>query len=169
MAYLGISTTEDLLKAVLNETYRIREFHCQPDDFLVLQTSFLDLLKDCRMPTLESLIISGARDLGNGWGLVTNPSAFASSLPPMFDGGTMPKLKRLCLMSFSSWPSGYFTSLTHICLHDQMGAVDMSEFLDFLELSPLLQELILVCWGPMTPAIEISSVPPSRLLSLSHL
>ncbi|KAG7444923.1 uncharacterized protein BT62DRAFT_863545, partial [Guyanagaster necrorhizus] len=63
-------------------------------------------------------------------------------LPQLFSG-QMPNVRQLCLAHFTSWPVGLFTNLTHLCLHDQcdVGRMTTSEFLDFIEQSPRLEEL----------------------------
>ncbi|KAK0448431.1 uncharacterized protein EV420DRAFT_1252766, partial [Desarmillaria tabescens] len=57
----------------------------------------------------------------------------------------MPRLKQLCLGYFTSWPKGYFTNLTHLCLYDQdrSSRPSTSNFLDILESSPQLETLAL--------------------------
>ncbi|THU92356.1 hypothetical protein K435DRAFT_594536, partial [Dendrothele bispora CBS 962.96] len=68
-------------------------------------------------------------------------------LPSIFNG-EMPSLKMLLLTYYTSWPSGYFRNLTHLCLLDQCNVQptsrpSTSEFLDFLEMSPQLEYLFL--------------------------
>ncbi|KIP07539.1 hypothetical protein PHLGIDRAFT_70880, partial [Phlebiopsis gigantea 11061_1 CR5-6] len=66
-------------------------------------------------------------------------------LPVLFSGRT-PKLERLTLANFTTWPGNSFGSnLTHLCLLDQhhRARMGISEFLDFLESCPHLKELVL--------------------------
>ncbi|KAF9258972.1 hypothetical protein L218DRAFT_840496, partial [Marasmius fiardii PR-910] len=85
-------------------------------------------------PNLSSLsIVTKGRDVVGG----ALPSIFADD---------MPSLRQLTLEHFTSWPSTYFTHLTHLCLFDQWNETPTSrpttaEFLDFLESSPQLEEL----------------------------
>lgn len=94
-----------------------------------------------------------------------------SALPPIFDG-KMPKLKMLTLGVFTSWPSGYFTGLTHLNLWGQPNSdrPSTSEFLDFLESSPRLEVLCLDCAGPTRDASADSpATPSSRIIDLPCL
>ncbi|KAK0431947.1 hypothetical protein EV421DRAFT_1719996, partial [Armillaria borealis] len=69
-----------------------------------------------------------------------------SHLMPLFDG-QMPSLKMLHLDGFSTWPAHYFRGLTHVSFCRQSADLSQrhstSEFLDFLEGCPLLEDLIL--------------------------
>ncbi|KAG7443908.1 uncharacterized protein BT62DRAFT_851115, partial [Guyanagaster necrorhizus] len=69
-----------------------------------------------------------------------------SHLLALFNGH-MPKLWRLCLEYFLTWPSGYFTSLMHICFHHQSvpqsTCPTTSQFLDFLEACPTFEMLVM--------------------------
>ncbi|KAJ7707798.1 hypothetical protein B0H17DRAFT_918107, partial [Mycena rosella] len=84
-------------------------------------------------PRLESLTIE-----------VAGQEDVSSTLPPIF-AGHMPKLRQLALGHFTSWPKGYFHNLSALCLHNQPtdSWPSTSEFLDFIESSPCLEELAL--------------------------
>ncbi|KAJ7576127.1 hypothetical protein C8J56DRAFT_973162 [Mycena floridula] len=68
-----------------------------------------------------------------------------TALPPHF-AGRMPKLRQVTLRHFTSWPTGYFHNLTHLCLYAQTAPTaraSTAEFLGFIENSPYLEVLTL--------------------------
>lgn len=113
-------------------------------------------------PILESLTVSlNAYDV-NG-----------VALPQLFSGHT-PRLKHLTLRHFSTWPHNRFENLTHVSLHAQphMSRYTLPEFLEFLEKSPLLEELVLIEAGPDTDSVtsddnrSLEPVPLGRLRNI---
>ncbi|PBK91833.1 hypothetical protein ARMGADRAFT_931407, partial [Armillaria gallica] len=114
--------------------HRVRALHLRLSEWkTATPTVFETLSASGAAPELVSLTIDtlGTVDAG-------------SHLPALFNG-KMPKLRRLCLEYFSTWPSGYFTSLTHVCFHHQpvpqSARPSTSQFLDFLEGCPALEVL----------------------------
>ncbi|KAJ7127104.1 hypothetical protein C8R44DRAFT_555458, partial [Mycena epipterygia] len=99
-----------------------------PEDILKLQQLF-----SSPAPRLHSLLIQ-----------VERPEDLSPALPPIF-AGRMPNLRQLALGYFTSWPKGYFHNLTHLALYHQKDNSwpSTSEFLDFLEHSPRIEELAL--------------------------
>ncbi|KAJ6505926.1 hypothetical protein DFH09DRAFT_283822 [Mycena vulgaris] len=138
--YLGVryqGFPPPLVDALAPHTWRFKEFHMLaegPDDVLKLR------LFSSPAPRLESLLID----------VVAGQNDLSSALPPVF-AGRMPKLRQLALGYFTSWPKGYFHNLASVCLYHQKenSWPSTSEFLDFLESSPRLEELSLVRGGPM--------------------
>ena len=110
-------------------------------------------------PALESLTIatSGKRR-----------QRFGHALPALFNGQT-PKLRQLNVEHFTSWSGNHFADLTHLCLYNQhtTGRPTLSQFIDFIETCPRLQELALVAAGPTID--NVSSANEHRLVALDHL
>ncbi|KAJ7475771.1 hypothetical protein FB451DRAFT_256355 [Mycena latifolia] len=157
--YLGVRYRDfpsSLMDALAPHTSRFKEFHMLaegPEGVLKLR------LFSSPAPRLESLTIEVAeqRDL-------------SSALPPIF-AGRMPKLRQLALGYFTSWPKGYFHNLSALCLYNQKenSWPSTSEFLDFLESSPRLEELALVRGGPMrSPGADLAPLP-GRYIPLKRL
>ncbi|PCH41784.1 hypothetical protein WOLCODRAFT_163373 [Wolfiporia cocos MD-104 SS10] len=100
-------------------------------------------------------------------------------LPQMFAGCT-PRLERLVVSGFTSWPGNTFANLRRVCLDDQVESSrpSLSSFLEFLALSPRLEELILVNAGPTDNASSVGlafregralvSLPALRALELGE-
>src|ERR1700722_5473338 len=105
---------------------------------------------------LESLTLSSENADGQ---------PLTSVLPAVFSDQT-PRLRKLAIQSFSSWPGNRFANLTHLSLHKQpeMNRFSLAQFLDFLQDSPHLEELALVKAGPewddiMSPAVPHEAIP----------
>ncbi|KAJ4468288.1 hypothetical protein J3R30DRAFT_3715222 [Lentinula aciculospora] len=154
--------SEDILESIASQSRRFRELHLDADSWQSSITTSSTIFHQFKFPapTLASLtLLTDGRDIVNG------------TLPHMFSG-EMPRLKKLCLKHLTSWPSGYFQGLTHVCLYDQNESTrpTMDEFLDFLVNSPFLEELALVRAGPtrIDVGAESHSSPP-RIVSLLHL
>ncbi|KAK0488982.1 hypothetical protein IW261DRAFT_1442571 [Armillaria novae-zelandiae] len=152
--YLGIrkpGVSEKVLDATLQYSRRFREFHIAVDGWEGGTSIYPRLCAADGAPYLVSLTI-----MTEGRGVV---------------GGVLPPIRQLCLAHFTSWPAGLFTNLTHLCLHDQsdVGRMTTSEFLDFIEQSPRLEELNLIRAGPIRPdASDAPTPPPDRFISLPH-
>ncbi|KAL0574623.1 hypothetical protein V5O48_007349, partial [Marasmius crinis-equi] len=152
----------ELLESLGTHTSRFRQFHVNTDGWFS-QTPIYQSLKD-PAPLLYSLsIVTKGRDVTGG------------VLPPIFSND-MPSLRQLTLEHFTSWPTKYFTNLTHLCLFDQWNDTPVSrpstcQFLDFLESSPALEELAIVRAGPTRHEDnDIPKVHPhNRQVSLSRL
>ncbi|KAG7439967.1 uncharacterized protein BT62DRAFT_976420 [Guyanagaster necrorhizus] len=158
-----IKFDQQYLAKIIGELPRIREFHvdfCHSDSLL---ESSVFLSKNAA-PNLVSLSLLPNRRRHVALGV-------SSTLSKLFMGD-MPKLKQLCLGFFTSWPPDYFKNLTHLCLHNQdtLTRPSTSEFLDFLESSPLLEKLALIDAGP-TRYIpdDLPLVPADRIIVLNHL
>lgn len=100
------------------------------------------LLSTCGFlaPRLKSLRLCTAM-----WGSYHSPV-----LPPIF-GGDISRVTHLQVESFSPYPTHTFGYLTHLALSSQSQyekRPSMSEFLDFLEANPHLEELLLDDAGP---------------------
>lgn len=150
----------EFLETLASHSTRFREFHIQPQ-FRYGPT----ILSHFRhpAPNLKALTICLQLAMGE------TPLV----LPKLFSGNT-PKLERLTLCNFSSWPDNCFKDLTHICLYEQtrFGRVPLEEFLDFLSFSSRLEELILVDAGPTCSHSTDSIVgkhDARRLLPLRNL
>ncbi|KZT13300.1 uncharacterized protein LAESUDRAFT_719662 [Laetiporus sulphureus 93-53] len=91
-------------------------------------------------------------------------------LPQMFAGST-PKLERLTLRGYVRWPDNAFSDLTHLCLHDQFqhARPSLAEFLDFLDASPRLEQLVLVDAGPTVWNAQDAEIVGGRVVSLPRL
>lgn len=150
----GNNITPTLLEALTAEPQRLAEYHVWGGG----GQAIWKLLNAGSAPLLEALTLI----LNAG---ITNPV-----LPPIFQGN-MPRLKKLALSYYTSWPSGYFKGLTHLYLCTQAQTrPTTSEFLDFLEGSPLLEVLSLDIAGPTRDNIsEIPPTPASRFVDLKHL
>ncbi|KAF9059783.1 hypothetical protein BDP27DRAFT_1238104, partial [Rhodocollybia butyracea] len=117
----------------MSESRRFKELHLDVDSRGRSSAATVFHRLTTPAPHLTSLtLITDGRDIMNG------------ALPHMFDG-QLQSLRKLCLRHLTSWPRGYFQNLTHICLYDQNPSTlpSMDEFLNFLESSPLLEELAL--------------------------
>ncbi|KAJ7127082.1 hypothetical protein C8R44DRAFT_113557 [Mycena epipterygia] len=157
--YLGVrfrGFPASLMEALAPHTSRFKEFHMLaegPEDVVKLK------LFSSPAPRLHSLMIEveGREDL-------------STALPPIF-AGRMPKLRQLALGYFTSWPKGYFHNLTHLALYNQKenSWSSTSEFLDFLEYSPRIEELALVRGGPMRSSGTDVAPFLGRLVSLKRL
>uniref|UniRef100_A0A0W0EX32 Uncharacterized protein n=1 Tax=Moniliophthora roreri TaxID=221103 RepID=A0A0W0EX32_MONRR len=157
----------ELVDALIPHIPRFRQFHINTDGWFD-PTPIYGSLKE-PAPDLVSLsIVTKGRDVVGG------------VLPSIFNDD-MPKLRQLTLEHFTSWPTTYFTNLTHCCLFDQWDATatsrpTTSQFLDFLESSPGLEELALVRAGParldvddfpaVSPSNRVIELPRLRELSL---
>jgi len=151
-------------RSIAPHSSRFEEFHMVP-----LFRYDLSILNPFRYPAPELKALTIALDLS------TNDHI----LPTIFDGHT-PKLTKLTLSSFTSWPGNQFNGLTHLCLYNQMPEhrPSMSEFLQFLEGCPDMEELVLVDAGPSSLDRDTSLVDgPSyphvhldklRLLDVGH-
>ncbi|THU76614.1 hypothetical protein K435DRAFT_704483, partial [Dendrothele bispora CBS 962.96] len=118
---------------------RLRELHLDVSEWDGTTDLFSQL--NVSAPKLRSMTIISDK----------SPFHFAGPgtevLPSIFNG-EMPSLKMLLLTHYTRWPSGYFQNLTHLCLLDQCDTQpnsrpSTSEFLDFLEMSPQLEYLII--------------------------
>ncbi|KAK0238931.1 hypothetical protein EDD85DRAFT_951146 [Armillaria nabsnona] len=161
--YLGIrkpGVSEKVLDATLRYSRRFREFHIAVDGWEGGTSIYPRLCAADAAPRLASLtIMTEGRDVVGG------------VLPPLFSG-QIPSIRQLCLAHFTSWPAGLFANLTHLCLHDQsdVGRMTTSEFLDFIEQSPRLEELNLIRAGPIRPDASDAPAPPrDRFIPLPHL
>lgn len=124
-------------------------FKCSPYDvprFLLSTCGFL-------APRLKGLRLCTAM-----WG-----SYHCPVLPSIF-GGDISRVTHLHIESFSPYPGHTFGRLTHLALSSQSQyerRPSMTEFLDFLEANPCLEELLLDDAGPSIHTSD--SRPPIRL------
>jgi hypothetical protein len=150
-----------ILNNVAKNCERFREFHCLSHRAVTDQTWSLFTRG---APFLESLTLSVENQ---------DPDETSPVLPTVF-GDHTPRLQKLAIRYFSSWPGNTFKSLTHISLNHQpsIGRYSLSQFLDFLRGSPNLEELSLVKAGPqigeISPEdiIEPVSFPSLRILEI---
>lgn len=162
--YLGLKMydmSEEILQSIVSQSKRFRELHLDAGSWEPSSGSSGSIFHrfTSPVPVLTSLtLITEGRDIVNG------------TLPPIFSG-QMPSLRKLCLKHLTSWPRNYFQSLTHLCLYNQNPSTrpTMDEFLEFLQGSPMLEELALVRAGPTLLDVGPPQVPPSRIISLPHL
>lgn len=156
--YLGLNghqSHQSFLDVLAPHSLRFTEFHVDVGEYDWSETPLFQTLL-FPAPLLLSLTISCR----------THLPPFGNVMPPLFDG-QMPSLRQVTLTYYTSWPCGYFQNLTHLCLNDQDASSRPSlyEFLDFLESSPLIEELSLVDAGPT----EENSPSFDRYISLAHL
>lgn len=148
------------LQLIQPHLHRVRELHLDVSKW-VNSTAELMILLSVPAPHLQSLTLE-----------TTGPTTGGPALPPLFTG-EMPHLKMLTLEHFITWPDGYFRGLTHVCLHHQpqdILRVRTSEFLDFLDASPELEELVLVSAGPTrTETDDVPTPQVGRLVRLPKL
>ncbi|KAF7375015.1 Glycosyltransferase family 49 protein [Mycena sanguinolenta] len=157
--YLGLRQfgfSSSLMNALAPHTSRFKEFHMRAkgsEDILKHQ------IFSSPAPRLNSLLIEAE-----------DQEEWNSVLPPIFCGN-MPKLRQLALGYFTSWPKGYFHNLTSLCLYHQRASTlpTTTEFLDFLEFSPHIEELALVRGGPIRPLGTDVAPLADRLISLKRL
>lgn len=152
----------DLENDMLPHTARLKELHVSTCSqyFHGLPPQMWNLCRS-HAPSLESLVISFTAHQGG-----MNDTA----LPELFLGHT-PILKQLTLHHFSTWPNNQFKNLTRISLHHQPDnrRYPLEEFLDFLRLSPLVEELVLIDAGPNQDSIRPHDDHSVEPLSLSCL
>lgn len=158
--YLGVrepGITQSLIEALVPQSHRFQEFHVAVDVWDGA-TPVYSLLNH-PAPHLSSMtIINSGRD-------------GVDSLPPVF-AGHMPNLRQLTLEFFTSWPTGYFEQLTHLCLYHQclISRPTTSQFLDYLDSCPQLIDLVLVAAGPTRDeATDFPAPPATRSVTLRHL
>ncbi|KAF8913595.1 hypothetical protein CPB85DRAFT_1434001 [Mucidula mucida] len=163
--YCGVrmrSCPKSDLSLFLPHLHRIRELHMDISSWVLsIQDLYTAISKPA--PLLESLTL-------DTMGPVTAPNAH---LPAIFNG-VMPRLRKLCLEYFTYWPTGYFRGLTSLCLHHMPFPESLrpttAQFLDFLESSPDLEELILVSAGPTrVDAEDVPAPHTERLVALNKL
>ncbi|KAA1478088.1 hypothetical protein DENSPDRAFT_885619 [Dentipellis sp. KUC8613] len=110
-------------------------------------------------PNLETLRICTPM-----WGCANSPV-----LPTVFNGD-IPHVKRLHIECFASWPGHRFSGLTHLALGAQAQYTQrpsMEEFLDLIEMNPLLEQLLLDSAGPTL--YPTTNRPPVSLPNLRLL
>ncbi|KAF7330453.1 Arp2/3 complex subunit [Mycena venus] len=148
-----------LLDALAPNACRFKQFHMRAKGLTEPEDVLKHSLFSSPAPRLDSLLIE-----------VEDREELSGVLPPIFCGH-MPKLRQLALGYFTSWPKGYFRNLTSLCLYNQReGSLPTtSEFLDFLESSPHLEELALFRGGPMRGLGTDVAPPADRLVALKRL
>lgn len=157
--YLGMrqeGVNKGLIDALIPHSHRFHELHISSALWDAPQPIFSLLSRPA--PRLFSLTIDDKGQNGD-------------ALAPIF-GGEMPVLRQLALKHFTSWPPGYFENLTHLCLYNQevFSRPSTSSFLDYLEASPLLEDLVLSSAGPTRPdEDDFPVVPSTRIVSLPQL
>jgi hypothetical protein len=159
--YLGVPIlgfSPSLMNMLAPHTSRFKELHMR-----IKASELEDLLKhqffSSPAPRLNSLLMQ-----------VEEREELDGVLPPIFCGH-MPKLRQLALGYFTSWPTGYFHNLTSLCLYHQRESSlpTTTEFLDFLEFSPHMEELVLIRGGPMRPSGTDVAPSTGRFVSLKRL
>lgn len=159
--YLGVrkpGVTQSLIEALAPQSDRFQEFHVAVDTVWDGATPMYSLLNH-PAPQLSSLTI-----INNGWDGI-------NALPPIF-AGHMPNLRQVTLGYFTSWPTGCFGQLTHLCLYHQCRFTrpSTSQFLDYLDACPELVEMVLVDAGPTRDDVaDFPVTPAARSVSLCHL
>lgn len=110
-------------------------------------------------PLLEALHISSS-DEGQ-------PHA---NVPTLFND-CAPRLSRLFLSQYFVCATNRFPSLTHLYLHAQytFSPESLSQFLDFLDGSPMLEELVLESAGPCVVSVLLDVFPLPRTVTLRRL
>jgi hypothetical protein len=159
--YLGIRKygyPKEVLEALIPRIARIKELHVAGGSLLNLDGGIYKKF-DLEADSLQSLT------------LVTDGRHPGTDILPRLFGGETPVLKMLTLEHFTSWPGNSFDNLTHLCLYDQPIGSGMTTayFLDFLEQSPLLEELALIRAGPILPNEEDEPVFVDRFVHLKNL
>ncbi|KAF8913594.1 hypothetical protein CPB85DRAFT_556160 [Mucidula mucida] len=153
--------TEHELGLLKPHIHRMRELHLGLSKWTESVETVFEALSSPAL-ALESLTIDTHGAVNAGYHLM-----------PLF-AGDMPHLRKLCLEFFTAWPTHYFSGLTSLCLHHQQTPHSLrpstNEFLNFLEASPHLQELILVYAGPTRDREEdVPSPSPWRKVVLPRL
>ncbi|KAJ7593888.1 hypothetical protein C8J56DRAFT_423501 [Mycena floridula] len=150
--------SDSLIRQIASQGSHLRELHCWGG----YREELLPYFQKCPGPLLEALTLLPG---------VGSPSVDQAILPPLF-GGIMPKLTKVSIDYYTSWPAGYFTKLTHLCLSNQydFSRPSTSDFLDFLDASPLLEELSLDSAGPTKDnTADYPTTHASRIVNLEHL
>ncbi|THU81775.1 hypothetical protein K435DRAFT_972231 [Dendrothele bispora CBS 962.96] len=161
-AYLGIRTQEipdKILYQVLEHSGRLRQLHLSTEGWESGTPVYQYLSSSSEAPLLTSLtILTDGEHVVNG------------ALPVVFKGST-PRLTKLCLKYFTSWPFNEFIGLTHLCLYNQheLSRPTTSSFLEFLASSPQLEHLSLIQAGPTRPDGADTSAPHDKFVSLRCL
>ncbi|KAK0199493.1 hypothetical protein DFS33DRAFT_1367452 [Desarmillaria ectypa] len=153
---------QQYVSAIIESLPRIRELHVDFWETGSLLGSSI-FLAETSAPNLVSLSL-----------LMNKEPVFVGLHPALrkLFNDEIPKLKQLCLGYFTSWPKGYFTNLTHLCLYDQdrSSRPSTSNFLDILESSPQLETLALIDAGPTRYiSDDLPLVPIDRLVALDRL
>jgi hypothetical protein len=161
--YLGIrepAIPRALVDSLVSHIARFQQFHVNVNAFNSNAPLTVFQTLSSPAPNLESLTVITDKKFG-----------IPPALPTLFVGQT-PLLRQLTLEHFTSWPGNRFDSLTHLCLFDQCdeGRSTTAQFLDVLDSSPCLEELVLVQAGPTCEGDGDSPPPsPDRLVNLSKL
>lgn len=158
-------TQSDLVQ-IAHHSSRLTQLHLDVTEYEGT-TSFDEILSH-PVPCLSSLTV---KKWGLGNAVWWTPATPSTVFPSLFNN-EMPRLRQLSLSYYTSWPRGYFRNLSHLLLFDQShtGRPTTSMFLDFLEASPLLEELALVNAGPtLDDEHDVPAASPYRSVSLLHL
>ncbi|KAF8972087.1 hypothetical protein BDZ97DRAFT_1783107 [Flammula alnicola] len=153
------STDENAIRLMAAQMYRIRELHISWER--LSESSLRELVvPPTPAPNLEVLSIIGQ----------PNDGYPDYDLLPLFLNRT-PQLKKITFTRISSWPHNSFCGLTHLSLYDQQDRrrIPLSDFLDVLQSSPDLEELILVRAGPDGRITEIPTERSSIKVALPRL
>lgn len=160
---------------------RIEELHLGPwpklsahlIQTLFTSTGFPRTLDAGAIPEIYASLSPPARRLYSLSIETRGPLEGDTFVPGLFSE-TMPHLRQLSLEFYTAWAPTYFRNLTHLCLHHQpiesVSRASTNEFLDMLEGSPGLEELILVQAGPTRhPEQDIPSPAFGRYVHLPHM
>ncbi|KAI3604292.1 hypothetical protein WG66_008197 [Moniliophthora roreri] len=153
--------SKQLVKAIMQRMERVRQFHIQT--FLWKEDREIWQSLNRPAPMLESLSIEAL------------PAHARDGVLPSIFQDKMPHLRYLNLHQFTSWPTPYFHGLTSLCLCCQLNdtptrRLSTSEFLNFLEFSPALEDLVLIDAGPTrNDDDDLPQVAAERILTLKHL
>ncbi|KAK7448128.1 hypothetical protein VKT23_013887 [Stygiomarasmius scandens] len=161
-AYLGMIDGKLLeerhFDALLTHLPRLRELHISLESWQGSTPPWQHEMFTKSVPVLESLSVFAH-------------SSQSGILPPLF-AGHMPRLRQISMKHYTCWPANQFSNLTHVCLFDQdiSSIPTTTQFLDFLESSPFLEELALVRAGPFLPqGGDTLPLTQDRRLLLGHL
>lgn len=148
---------DDLLEYLAPHIGRVRTLQVIFEDEQIAPCDFFGLFSR-QAPMLEGLCIS-----------VANPQPHID-MPTLFDG-CAPRLSHLSLSYHYVCATNRFPLLTHLYLHEQytLSPESLSDLLDFLDGSPMLEELVLDSAGPYVPPELLDTFPLSRSVVLSRL
>lgn len=155
----SVVESEEMLKVsdtIFKQSHRIRTLRIANNSYI--DSIQFPLLREAIVPSpyLESLEIHSNRGA-------------MDTLPRLF-GGQLPRLKYLSLKSYNKWPSGMFHNLSSVRL-EESHLIDATDFLDFLDGNPELEDLYMSLSGLRDDAsigARISNLPRLSRLTLDE-
>jgi hypothetical protein len=146
-------------ETLASQSIRFRGFHVYSLDQAF---NLLDTFTECPAPQLESLTIQA----WPSYEIYRTNLESLRELPTLFAGIT-PRLRRLTLRCYDSWPGNNFSNLTHLHLEHQSSRTPSSrrtsDFLQFLATNPLLEEIFLNNAGPNDDGLLDSRIHSQRI------